>query len=545
MIGFRSLSITFLLLFTCIIGLAQDAQYAYRIQFADKENSPYSTANPQQYLSERAIQRRQKFNIPITENDLPVNTSYIDSVLHTTGGIYHCSSRWLNQCVILVTDTTDINSLNEIDFINVIKKVGYFPFGLHNKPTGDGDDSIAVYDSNFYAAAWQQIHITNGEYLHQKGFMGEGMLIAVLDVGFANANTINAFDSLFQQNRLADTFNFINHTNDVFSTGSHGTNVLSCMAAYKPNIFVGTAPKSIYALYATDDAATENPIEEDNWIAAAERADNVGADIITTSVGYNIFDDTSYSYSYEQLDGHTTLVAKAANIATSKGILVVTSAGNEGNNSWQHILTPGDADSALTVGSVNYQKTVAINSGYGPNASGAIKPNVCVRGVQVSIYSSSGNITTSSGTSLATPTLAGMAACLMQAFPEKKPTEIRSLIESVSDHFTAPDNHIGYGVPDFRLSYDDVGIAIISNDSFKIFPNPAHDYFNIKFQNPNSKSLSVSIYDITGKMILQATKQYSSNNEISIDIRTLKNGIYFLKISDDKKAVIKKFVKYE
>lgn len=509
---------------------AQEAQYAYRVKFTDKNASAFSIDNPEEFLSQRAIDRRSKYNIAINSTDLPVNETYIDSVLELTDGVLHCSSKWFNDCVILVTDTSEIQNLSGINFIDEIKKVGYYPLGLHNKPNdSEQDNPLDEYDTNYYAAAWTQIHLCNGEYMHQHGFMGQGMLIAVLDVGFANANTIEDFDSMFQQGRMVDAFNFIRKNSDVFSSGTHGTNVLSCMAANTPHTYVGTAPKAMYALYATDDAVTENSLEQDNWIAAAERADSVGADLITTSVGYNTFDDDENSYTYEQLDGHTTLVAKAANIAVSKGILVIASAGNEGTTSWQHILTPGDADSTLTVGSVNYQKSVASNSGYGPNASGLIKPNVCTQGVQAAVVSSGGDHTNITGTSFATPILAGMAACLMQAAPNKMPTEIRYLIESVSDHFSSPDNHIGYGVPDFAQAFNTVGIENTEEkNGVNIYPNPVKNILCLHFDKNYFSSVDITITDVSGRLV-QHEERNIRNQIITIDVSQISAGMYILK----------------
>ncbi len=525
---------------------AQETQYAYRIHFTDKNGSVFSLQNPEVYLSERALSRRQKYGVATDSLDLPLVQTYLDSALQVTGGILHCTSKWLNQCVILVSDTNNVSSLEDLDFVDDVRRVGVFPSGLHQKPEGEPNTILDEPDTNFYAAAWEQIHLCKGEYLHGQGFMGEGMLIAVLDVGFVNADALNAFDSLFQGNRLVDQFNFKLKNTDVFSSGNHGTNVLSCMAAFQPETFVGTAPKAMYALYATDDQATEFSIEQDNWIAAAERADSIGADLINSSLGYNTFDDTENSYPYEALDGQSTLLAKAANIAAQKGILVVVAAGNEGNTPWQHILTPGDADGALTIGSVNNQKDVASTSGYGPNAAGALKPDVCAQGVQAAAISSgSGQPTTLTGTSFATPVLAGLAACLMQAAPQKSPGEIKSLLHVVSDHFENPDNHIGYGVPDFMQALQSVGVKDIAAErDCRIYPNPVqHTLYITLPPKRNNTPVHISVLDAAGRL-LRTESAYHIRGSVDMDVSGLSPGIYRIRIeAAGEKSQVLPFVK--
>lgn len=540
----RSYLTGILVLALIVQASAQDAQYAFRVFFKDKNETTYTLSNPLTYLSQRAIDRRNKYGISIDSTDLPVAKTYIDSVLTLTEGVLHLSSRWQNSCVVLLEDSTNILALQNISFVKNFKKVAYYSNGLHEKP-GTHDSATTGnkptdFDENFYGAAWTQIHLCDGEYLHQQGKMGEGILIAVIDVGFTGVNTVHAFDSMFQQNRLMDTWNYIYDTAHVFGYGDHGRQVLSCMASYVPETHVGTAPKAMYALYATDDLTSEQAIEEDNFVAAAERADSLGADMISTSLGYNYFDNPADSYSYSDLDGNTTLAAKAANAATRKGIMVVASAGNEGLNSWQHILTPGDADSAMTIGSVNDQKVHAASSGKGPNAAGTLKPNVSAMGVGASIISATGNVSTQTGTSYATPILAGLTACLMQTDPSLFPLEIRSLIESVSDSFAAPTNNIGNGVPDFKKAYDQItGVEEVTRikDAFEIFPNPASERVFISAKN-YSGILTFAIYDLQGRKVQQGKVK---TNE-SIVISTLQDGLYFLRINNGKEYQVNKII---
>lgn len=536
-----------LLITCCTASMAQTPQYAFRVTFTDKTATTYSLSAPLQYLSQRTLDRRNKFNIQVDSTDLPVVKTYVDSVLHQTGGVLHLRSRWQNSCVILVQDSSSVLALQNISFVKSVRKVGYYSQGLHEKPaTGAGEaggntgGKPTGFDENYYGAAWNQIHLCHGEYLHQKGNMGEGKLIAVIDVGFTGVNTAHAFDSLFAQNRLMDTWNYIYDTSYVFDYGSHGCQVLSCMASLVPETHVGTAPHAMYALYATDDLTSEQAIEEDNFAAATERADSLGADLITTSLGYNFFDNNADSHTYSQLDGNTTIVARASNAAARKGIMVIASAGNEGNNSWQHILTPGDADSALTVGSVNDQKIHSISSGKGPSSDGDMKPNVSAMGVAASVVNPSGVVLQQTGTSYATPILAGLTTCLMQADPSMMPMEVLHLIQSVSDSFAHPNYDIGNGVPDFQKAYDqvtDIKDIVRVNDAFSVYPNPARNEVFVSAKNYTG-SLHYSIFDLQGRILQKGLVKTGE----SIGIAALQSNLYFLKLNNASQFQVTKLI---
>lgn len=536
---------------------AQTEQYAFRVSFTDKNETSYSLAAPSAYLSARAIERRNKYNITVDSTDIPVVHDYVDSVLEVTDGILHLTSRWQNYCVVLLEDSARILNLQNISFVKSVRKVAYYANGLHQMPAPTPDSSNngekpTDFDTDFYAAAWNQIHLCNGEYLHEKGNMGEGKLIAVIDIGFTGVDVAVAFDSMFNNNRLIDTWNYIVDTSFVFGSGAHGCRVLSCMAAYQPDVFVGTAPNAMYALYATDDQDTEHAIEEDNFLAAAERADSIGADVINTSLGYNKFDNPDDSYSYNDLDGNTTIVAKASNAATRKGILVIASAGNEGDKPWLHILSPGDADSAMTVGSSDANKNAAVSSGEGPNSAGVLKPNVCAMGTGCRVITfingapSVSNIY--NGASISTPILAGLTTCLMQQVPTLKPLEVRSLVESVSHLHNVPNNKMGNGVPDFKAAYDNVtGIyepGKPSEASFLIYPNPATDELFITGSKGSSKNIRVAIYDMQGRLVITRSIDTRNDNAQKIDLRKIPPGIFFVKITDGKSHQVSKIVHY-
>lgn len=553
----RHLGLLLLLLGT-IPASAQNPQYAFRVAFNNKDATTFTLSNPQAYLSSRAITRRSKYNIAIDSTDLPVNQKYTDSVLTLTEGILHLSSRWQNQCVVLLADSNKILELQNKTFIKSIKQVAYYANGLHQQHTGPANGGgsgtmgtngtpPATFDQNFYGSGWSQIHMCNGEYLHSNSRMGQGLLIAMIDLGYDGVNALPAYDSMRNHGRLTDTWNYINDTMHVFGYSEHGTKTFSTLGAYQPGMYVGTAPEASYALYISDDEFTEQNIEEDNWLAAAERADSIGADIISTSVGYNEFDNPDDSYTYADLNGHTTVVARAANSAFSKGITVLASAGNEGVTSWQHILTPGDADSIMTVGSVNAAKQPSAFSGLGPNASGLLKPNICAQGGAVSVILSSGSIGTSSGASISTPVVAGLTACVMQAAPTLNPGQVRRFIESVSDSFAHPDFKTGNGVPDFKKALDRItDVHDVTPDGlsrFLVYPNPTTAEVFITAKQQFKTAVTITCYDLQGRRIYTTDMQPGKNSVGKIEMQSYPSGLYFIRISSDEGYQVEKVVK--
>jgi len=387
----------------------------------------------------------------------------------------------------------------------------------------------------------------NGDCLHDKGRKGQGMRIAVLDDGFHYVNTQIAFDSIFLNGRIVDTRNFVQGNTDVYSnTLTHGTEVLSTIAGYLPNTYVGAAPLAEFALYVTEDAAHEWPVEMDNLVAAFERADSAGVDIISTSTGYNSFDPPfqAQSITNAQMDGKTTIAAIGANIAASKGILMVITAGNEGNGG---LLTPGDADSALTVGNVDASKAPAGTSGYGPNAAGHIKPEVCALGSPGSVITTGTTPFSASGTSISTPQIAGFAACLWQGSAGKTNTQIkRAIIQSAHLYPNPQMPQLGYGVPDFCAADVILDIAGPSAAAAQIsvYPNPARASFTISLTVFIKQTAVISLCDVTGNTVL--TKEVTLNPGTTSVPVTLPGGIaaglYMYKIMMDGNLLTGKIV---
>jgi serine protease AprX len=543
------------LLFTSDVVFSQ-TQYGFRITFTDKNGTPHSTASPSTFLSPRAIARRTAMGISVDNTDLPVSPDYMDSVLTLTSGKLHMTSKWMNYTVVLLNDSSQILNLQGKPFISKIEYIAYYLNGLH-KPAKEGNaetpESVlstakTTGTAAYYGSTYSQVSIVNGDYLHDIGWKGEGKLIAVLDEGFNNVNTGPAFDSLMNSGRLIDQYNFAKANTNVFSESSHGTQSLSTIAGNIPGTYVGTAPNADYALYITEIRGSEQVIEMDNIMAASERADSVGADIMTISLGYDQFNlpSSSYSLKYADIDGKTTIAAKAVNIATSKGILFIVSAGNEGGGSWNYILTPGDADSALTVGSVGLNKVPAGTSGYGPNAAGHQKPNVCMVGQPASVITSGSNPSFSNGTSLATPQLAGWAACLMQASGTFTPYQIRTAIEKSAHMYFAPGVQLGYGVPNFHYALELLNIKeplnIPDKDNWlKVGPVPFDKQLSLRIYRPVNGTLDIILTDITGRMVYKMHNNvYIGTQNITLSVPDLPAGIYTLKaIADDDETVLK------
>jgi len=524
-----------LIFFTTFLTQTIEAQ-KYAIHFKDKTGTPYQFNTPLQFLSERALERRYKFDINLSEDDLPINPQYIKQV-EEKGATILLSSKWLN-CVLVQCETTALIQIKELNFVDSI--VFVYPHKndvqLHEKqPIITNDKTVNKKYDPFYGNASNQIEQINGINLHKKGYDGEGILIAVLDAGFRNVNTISAFSHLFESGRVLIAKDFIDLGGDIYRTdiSTHGTSVLSCMAAYLPNQMVGTAPKASYCLFRTEDVATEYLIEEYTWVIGTETADSIGADLINSSLVYTTFDEPTMSHKYSDMDGKTTIAAIGARKAVEKGIFVCTSAGNDGNNtSWNKIGTPADVASVLTVGAVQNDGKYATFSSIGPNATGEQKPNVMAQGHSSAIVNSEGQVTIGNGTSYSTPIICGMVACVIQASPFTKPELLKHTIEKTSSLYTSPSYQMGYGIPDFYKTLQ--SLPIIKNskcNNILIYPNPSYNTIIVKSKHHLRKAL---FYDITGKLVLE--KSFASYN-YKIAIQELSSGIYVIHFYDDKEII--------
>ncbi|MGC4103085.1 S8 family serine peptidase [Ferruginibacter sp.] len=448
-----------------VFAVAGFSQTRFVVRLKDKGTSPYSLSNPSAYLTNRAIQRRTRYNIPIDSTDLPITPRYIDSIRLAGAVTILNTSKWLNQVAIQTTDAAAISKINSFPFVigaspiaslvqPVITPVNKKLDAENSNGGGDPTPQNTVNDYYSYGQSFGQVHLHNGEFLHNRGFRGENMQMAILDAGFYHYLSLPTFDSIRNNNQVLGTWDFVAGNASVDEDHTHGMNCLSIIAANMPGVFMGTAPKTSFYLYRTEDAATEYPIEEQNWAAGAERADSLGVDVCSTSLGYFSFDNAAYNHTYADMDGNTTIIAKAADMAAKKGMLIVVAAGNEGTSSWHYITTPADGDSVMAVGAVSTTGVVGTFSSYGPSSDGQVKPSVAAVGVNAIIANAAnGQPSTGSGTSFACPNMAGLSTCLWQAFPEVNSMTIINTLQQAADRAANPDNRTGYGIPDMKKAF--------------------------------------------------------------------------------------------
>ncbi len=457
-----------LLFITLIIGsLSSHAQFTkYIVRLKDKGTNPFTLANPSQYLTARSIARRTRYGIVIDSTDLPITPRYIDSIRLSGTVIILNSSKWLNQVAIQTSDAAALTKINGFPFVLSVGPIAAFAGGpadqLVNKKMDVATNQLITTpatpqnatDYYSYGQSYGQVHITQGEFLHNHGFRGQGMQMAILDAGFFHYLSLPTFDSLRNNGQVLGTWDFVAGDASVDEDNSHGMNCLSTITANMPGTFMGQAPKVSVYLYRTEDVNSEYPIEEQNWAAGIERADSLGIDVSSTSLGYNQFDNAIFNHTYADMDGNTTMIAKAADYAAKKGILVLEAAGNEGTNAWHYIITPADSDSTIAVGAVSTAGVIGSFSSWGPSSDGQIKPSIDNVGVNATIASpANGQPTFGSGTSFACPNMAGISTCLWQAFPEVNNMTIINTMQQSANRYTIPDNHYGYGVPDMKKSF--------------------------------------------------------------------------------------------
>ena len=394
-----------------------------------------------------------------------------------------------------------------------------------------------------YGNSFAQIHIHEGEFLHNKGFRGEGMLMAMFDAGFRNYLTVTAFDSIRNNNQVIETYDFVQNEISVNEDDSHGMYCLSIIAANWPGQLVGSCPKANFYLYRTEDVFSEYPVEEQNWAAAAERADSIGVDVFTTSLGYTTFDNPVFNHTYADLNGKITLIARANAMAAKKGIISVVAAGNDGSDPWHYIGTPADADSIVTVGAVNAAGQVAPFSSYGPASDGRVKPTVASVGWGTYFAALNNQPNFGNGTSFATPNLAGLITCLWQAFPEFTNMQIIEAIKRSSSMYTTPNDRVGYGIPNFHKAYDDLFQqrillrvnTVLGNEWLKAYPNPFKGSFTLLIKPKYSGTATFKLYDSYGKLYVtkQVTTQKDQAQVLSFDkMQPLARGIYILKYNN-------------
>lgn len=534
----RKLSLS-LLLISCLVHAQQDAW----VYFTDKPNVATALANPISILTQKAIDRKQNFNIPIDVRDVPVNEAYISDLKTQIGITVLAKSKWFNNVYVRGTEQ-DINALINLPYVDYVdfadKNLNTASRQQVTEEINNIEEQAVVFN---YGDTQNQVEMINVDNLHVADFTGEGITIAVMDSGFPDVNTMGAFQRLRDNGDLLDGYDFVDRTDDVYAfTGNiHGTIVLSDMAAYIENEFIGTAPDASYYLFRTEDVSVENPVEESYWVEAAERADSLGVDIINTSLGYTEFDNPNYSYTPADMNGDVAFITKGATIAVEKGILVVVSAGNNGANAWQTIGAPADSPSVLSVGAVDLIGDYVAFSSQGSSAQvGYQKPDVVARGGDAYVVDNTNTIDQFNGTSFSAPILCGGIASLWQAIPDVSPTEVMSFVRQSASQYTNPDNFLGYGIPDLDLARSlALSIDDIQTEAFSLYPNPVKDQLHIKMPSSLNEA-DVILYNQLGQEVLNTVINSSTD---SINISNFSVGIYVLKISSQQNSKTYKFIK--
>lgn len=504
-----------------LISYYASAQEFVLIKFADKPSAATYLSNPTSMLSQKAIDRRAKYNIPITEQDAPVEQSYIDQTL-ALGIQPTVISKWFNG-IFAELNSTQISQVESLPFVAEVESFvrnTTQPLILHKS---DYNTSVEnAYNFN-YGITTGQITQLNLNHLHDLGYTGEGIAIAVIDAGFPGVDTVDGFAYLRNNNQIKGGYNFVDNNEHIYTRSSHGTVVLSTIGGYIENQYIGTAIDADFYLYISEKFEEEIPQEEAWWIAAAEQADYVGVDVINTSLGYNTFDDWRYNYDYSDMNGHTTFISRGAQIATEKGIMVVVSAGNSGNSEWHYITAPADVKNVLTIGAVDQFGNPAGFSSYGPTSDGRVKPDVSARGVQTYTINPIGDISTSSGTSLSSPVMAGAMACFIQAFPTNMPEVLREQVRKSASLYPNYTDQMGYGIPDFFKAFEQMSIPeAIIDYPISVYPNPTNGLLNI---TPSEKIKQIEVISIKGKLLQSANDQFDTLN-----LGALPSGVYILKI---------------
>lgn len=446
-----------------------NAQYTRHIvAFKDKNGTQGTIANPSAYLSAKAIERRARQNIAIDSTDLPISKAYLDSIASVPGVTILNQSKWLNQVLIRTSDPNALIRINSFPFVRsatgiapriIPGQTGHVRKNLIEEtelPVDNVKPQGAAGVDLDYGSTLNQIRIHKGEFLHNLGFTGQAITIAVLDAGFRNYKTNPAFDSVRLQGRVLGEWDYVANHASVTEDDAHGANCFSIIAANRPGLIVGSAPHSRFWLFRTEDVFSEYPVEEQNWAAAAEFADSAGADMISSSLGYSTFDNPAFNYSHAQRDGNTAISTRAADLAAKKGMIVMNSAGNSGNvaSDERYVNCPADGDSVMTVGAVDVNGNLASFSSWGPNGANKLKPNIVSVG-QGTVYanSTSGNPAAGNGTSYSNPNAAGLIACFWQAFPELNNMQVLDAVQKSSHKYNNPDMRFGYGIPDFKKAF--------------------------------------------------------------------------------------------
>ena len=516
---------------------AQTKSYMFRVYLNDKGSTEFSIDNPEAFLSKKSVERRIKQNIAVNETDLPISQTYIADI-EATGCKVVAKSKWLSTVSVCCSDSLTAELIKDLAFVDKVAFVwrGIIEDDITTKAPVKTKSAQDLDNETLYGAAYKQIAIHNGIDLHDLGYKGEGMEIAVIDAGFSGLGEDHLLLSTANIKGVKD---FVYKGGDIFKSSNHGTAVMSCMATNASNTYVGTAPKAGYWLLRSEDARSEFPIEEDYWAAAAEYADSLGVDIINTSLGYSKFDVPELSYQYSQMNGKTAFITKAAEVAVSKGIFVVASAGNEGDKTWRHITAPGDGETTFTVGAITPDSIITAFSSRGATADGRIKPDVMAVGKKVMLVNSAGAVVSSEGTSFSSPVMCGLVACFWQANPHFTNREIAEILKESADRYTNPDVDYGYGIADMRkameIANNKTGVKkeVLEEVGISITTDSLTGRILVEKKNDDDSECSVNICALDGKAILSDTFRGNAK-EYSLDKN--EGRLFVIRISNNGKV---------
>lgn len=537
-----------LLLSVCLLSANAQSPAKYWVQFKDKAHSAYSVAHPEEFLSQRALERRSRFNISVDETDLPVSQYYIDKLKDVDEhAVVLTKSKWMNGVTVYAEREDALEAFKALPFVvdcqktavmkEVIAKEDSIKMYCDNAYRFGGDERHNIISENDldYGLATAQVRCNNAHWLHRLGFKGQDVYLTVMDGGFDKVDSLRFYQTLRDENRLLGVRNFVQPGACVFTDDTHGEMVLSCIASYVPGEIIGTAPMVSLYLAKTEDGRTEFFIEEDNWAAGCEWADSLGCDVLSASLGYFIFDDSNMVRKYSDLTGRVSRASRVATMAVKKGLIVVNSAGNAGmRKDWSKIGFPTEAYDVLSVGAVDVHGKRAPFSSKGPAVGGRIKPDVCAVGGRTYIGDVKGKVRTSNGTSFAAPLMAGMVVCLRQAFPEKSSYEILNAVRYSGSQASAPDTLMGYGIPDMLKAYNlllnnqvkknDLDLFTVHFDSY-VTTNPKD--FPVKVVNLGNAEKKVTITvtsRTTHKHIKKSFSLADGDNILHLKMPALEKG---------------------
>ncbi len=523
----KSSGLLCLLLPSLSFSLALGQSGRYMVYFQPKPDSllPFVEA----YFAPEALRRRQQQRIPIDVSDLPVPSAWI-AQLSQYGHVIGVS-RWLNAALVEVPTSS---ALPEAPFIRCVEPFTFprpRPKTAQESTTG-APHQLSLSMGSFLRSASRtatQLGMLHIPELHDRNLQGRGIRVAILDAGFPGMDQIAAFQHVFREGRFVAGYDFVSSDSLVFGDNSHGTMVASVILGRDDSAnYIGGAPEVELILARTEEALSETRQEEWNWARATEWADSLGAYIIQSSLGYSTFDDPAENYTYADMNGQTAIVTLAARTAARKGLLVVSSAGNEGGSAWRYITAPADADSIIAVGAIDASGQITFFSSRGPAADGRIKPDVVAMGQGVSVIRPNGTVGGAAGTSFAAPLITSLAACLWQAQPTLHAQTLRQIILESADRYTNPDTVYGYGLPNGALALARLTALpqSFSALTLKVFPNPTHDNISLLLPDTTLSWYTLTICDATGRQVYSTP--YRGLTLLTLPTATWRSGFYWI-----------------